>query len=76
MGDHVPAFLMRDFRADLGPDLDETSAEIEDDAPEVAAAPEAPEAEVAAPKPRAPRRRGPAKKTAAAGEAEAPPSAA
>ena len=69
MGDHVPAFLMREFRIDLGLDSDEaTDAAEPAEAPalETVNQPSRPEVEAAASatvsveaaKPKAPRRRG------------------
>ncbi len=85
MGDHVPAFLMRDFRVDLGPDPDETpdqAARPDASDPAVIPVPAAEAAavearEAGAAKPRAPRRRRTTKpQSAGTDEAEAPPSAA
>jgi superfamily II DNA/RNA helicase len=112
MGDHVPAFLLREFRIDLGPDNEEPAIEpeaapllpvaarpvaepvepeatsavepeatlaaepvVEPEAPEavVEIAAETPADAIAPSKPRAPRRRSPAKKAA---PAESPPTAA
>jgi superfamily II DNA/RNA helicase len=65
MGDHVPAFLMRDFRIESGAD-----AEPEPDSVEPGAAPEAASA---VKKPRAPRRRSAAaQERAAASKGDAP----
>ncbi len=81
MGDHVPAFLLRDFRIDqlIGPDASEPEPVPEDVATppvgEPAVAAEDAPAKKAS-KPRAPRRRSPSKKADAAPEAEAPSSAA
>ncbi len=93
MGDHVPAFLLREFRFDTIPELDETQAaslleplDVIAEAPAEVVSDATPTSEhavvagtvpePAAAKRRAPRRRSPAKKVAAADDVEAPPSAA